>query len=132
MNKSDEIKKLLASFFKQVSAEQLEQARAVTGLGYLPRGSLQHLFDDQRFSLEDLVTLLLADSMVRQEELKIKSERIAELEALCSQQHRAIDQIANQSIRLRALIAKIDPEQDALSSFDILKNIASHVDKEQL
>jgi len=131
MNKSQEIKALLSSFFQQLSAEQMEQARAITGIGYLPRGTLHHLLDDQKYSLDDLVTFLLAESVHRQEELRLKSERIAELETFCAQQQRAIDDIANQSLKLRALIDRINPDSSDFSSFDVLKGIAKRVEGDQ-
>lgn len=128
MKKSEEIRSLLSSFFRQVSEDQLEQARAVTGIGYMPRGTLSHIVDDQRYSLEDLVTLLLADSLIRQELIQEKDERIAELENLCAQQQRAIDAIADQGLKLRSLLTRIDPQQEAVSAFDILKNVAQRVE----
>ena len=128
MNKISDVKALLSSFFGTISLDQIEQARAITGVGCLPRGTLSHLLDDQSYSLEDLVTLLLADTLVRQEDLKQKSERLAELETLCSYQQRAIDDIADQSLKLRALIANLDPDQAPLSSFDVLQSIAQKVE----
>ncbi|MEO9650171.1 MAG: hypothetical protein ABJ360_03645 [Roseobacter sp.] len=131
MKKLEEIKYMLSSFFRQVTPEQMDQARAKTGIGYIPRGTLNQLLDDQSYSIEDLVILLLADTVTRQKELENKSERLAQLETLCSRQQKAIDDIANQSFKLRSLVAKISPDQEAISSFDILKNVVQRVEDSQ-
>lgn len=128
MSRFTEIKTLLSSFFRQITPEKMEEARAITGIQHLPRGTLSHLLVDQSFSVEDLVTLLLADAAVRQGELESKSERLASLEALCSHQQKAIDDIANQSFKLRSIVAKLAPDQEAVSSFDILKSVAQRVE----
>lgn len=129
--KSKHIRALLTTFFDQVTEEQMQAARAKTGIGHLPRGVLNHLLDDQRYSVEDLVTLLIADAMVRQDTLREKSERLAALETHCADQQRAIDDIADQSLKLRALMSRLFPDQDPVAPFDILKNAALNVEPRQ-
>ncbi|MFK7764563.1 MAG: hypothetical protein AB8B62_14985 [Roseobacter sp.] len=128
MSKFTEIKSLLSSFFKQITPKKMEEARAITGIGHLPRGTLNQLLDDQPYSIEDLVTLLLADAVVRQGDLESKSERLASLETLWAHQQKAIDDIANQSFKLRSIVAKLAPDQEAVSSFDVLKSVAQRVE----
>lgn len=129
MNKSEEIKRLVASFAEQVTPERLQQARAISGIGHLPAGTLQDLLRDQSFSVDDLVAMLLSGWMIQGEELRRSGQRVAELEGICTHQKLAIDKIADQSTRLRLLVASISPNQQAVSSFDILKHIAVRVEE---
>jgi len=129
MEHSDEIKRLIASFAEQITPERLEEARAISGIGFMPAGTLDVLLKDHDFSVDDLVTLLLSGWMLQGEELKQQLNRVSELEDLCSHQQQAIDKIADQSTRLRSLVAKISPENEALSSFDMLKGIAQRVER---
>lgn len=129
MDKPEEIKRLVASFAEQVTPERLQQARAISGMGHLPGGTLQDLLKDHCLSVDDLVAMLLSGWMIQGEELRRSGRRVAELEDLCMHQKRAIDKIADQSTRLRSLIAAVSPNTQAVSSFGILKDIAVSVEK---
>jgi hypothetical protein len=129
MKNTEEIQALLSSFFDQVTPEKVEQARQVTGIAQLPRGTLAQLLASQSYGAEDLVTLLLADAMVRQEALSNETARADQLEHLCRQQRQAIDNIADQSLKLRRLIAPLLPDGEQVSAFDMLKDIAARTDK---
>ena len=132
MDKPEEIKRLVASFAEQVTPESLQQARSISGIGHLPAGTLQDLLKDHCLSVDDLVAMLLSGWMIQGEELRRSGQRIAELEDLCTHQKLAIDKIADQSIRLRSLVAAISPNTVAVSSFDILKNIVVRVEENGL
>lgn len=129
MDKSDEIKRLIASFAEQATPERWEEIRAITGIGRLPEGTLQDLLKDHGFSVDDIVAMLLSGWILQSEELRRSEKRVEELEGLCAHQKLAIDSIVDQTARLRSLVTSILPNRAAVSSFDILKDIAVSVEE---
>jgi hypothetical protein len=129
MKNAEEIQALLATFFDQVTPEKVQQAREVTGIAQLAPGTLAQLLASRSYGAEDLITLLLADAMVRQEALNDEMARTEQLEKLCSHQRQAIDKIADQSLKLRRLIAPLLPDNEQVSSFDMLKDIVERTDR---
>lgn len=116
---------LLAALSDQLTEESVAEARKRCGIAHMQRGVLTELIKDQPFSVEDIVTVLMSGWVLQSEEIR----RLSELEDVCEQQRRAIDEIANQSLRLRALLGVIVPDEETVSPFDILKNVAARVEQ---
>lgn len=130
MSKPTDAQALLAALSDQLTTENIAEARRLGGIAHFERGALTDLIKDQAFCVEDIVTLLMSGWVVQADEIKRLNGRVAELENIRDQQCRAIDDIANQSLRLRSLLGSLLPDQEAVSSFDMLKNVAAGVDQD--
>lgn len=121
----DRHKTLLASLSAQLTPELLAEARGKGKIDYLPPGILTELTKGQPFTVEDIVTLVLAGWISQKEEIQDKEARISTLEYLCNHQQNSIDSIVNQTVLLRNLLGPVLPKKDRVSPVDILKEIAT-------
>lgn len=125
MKNFNDAKELVAGLSAQLSEERLAEVRSISGIGFLPAGSLSELVVDQPFSVEDIVTVLLSGWILQQEEIKLNAEKISELEDQGRQQQLAFDEVIEQATRLRLLLSSLVPDREAVSSVDLLKQIAA-------
>lgn len=125
MKNINDAKELVAGLSAQLSEERLAEVRSISGIGFLPAGSLSELIADQSFSVEDIVTVLLSGWILQQEEIKLNAEKISELEDQGRQQQLAFDEVIEQATRLRLLLSSLVPDREAVSSVDLLKQIAA-------
>ena len=125
MKEFTDAKRLVANLSAQLTKERLAEVRCLSGIGYMPPGSLEQSIEDETFSMEDIMTVLLSSSMLQTEEIKLKEQRISELEDLCNFQRKSINEIADQAIRLSFMVGSIFPNEAPVSPFDMLKKISS-------
>lgn len=125
MSDFDQVKQLVANLSVQLTEERMAEVRSLSGIGCLPPGSLTQIVEDQPFSIEDIVTVLLSGWILQTEEIKLNLERISELEDLFSLQKRSIDGIADQTTRLRVLLSSLSQDENPVSPVDMLKHIAA-------
>jgi hypothetical protein len=109
----------------QLTEDRLAEARRLSGVGFLPPGTLTELVQDEPFSVEDIVMMLLSGGVLQTEDIKLKAARISELEDLCNLQRQSIDGIADQATRLSFLVGSVFPNESPVSSLDMLKKIAA-------
>lgn len=128
MSNLNDAKKLLESLSRQLDQDRLAEMRRVSGVGYLPPGVLTDLVQDQPYSVEDIVTVLLSGWTIRSMESERSAQRISELEALCQEQQKAMDLIADQATRLRFLLNSVSPDDAHVSPIDMLKSIAARAE----
>lgn len=110
-----------AELTRGLTRSDLDVLRRKAKLDPLPDGSLIEALAEHGFSVEDLVTLLMAALVEKSEEATRHSREADRLKGLCREQMKAIDQIADQTARLKSVLAALDPDHQAGAAMDRLK-----------
>jgi hypothetical protein len=124
MSEHNPSRAVAAELTEGLTRADLDALRRRAGLEPLPEGSLAVALADHGFSVEDLVTLLMAALVEKTDEAGRQAREIDRLNGLCREQMRAMDQIADQAARLKSVLAAIDPDPSAGGAMERLKALA--------
>lgn len=109
MSQTNPSRTVAAELTQGLTRDDLEALRKRAGLESLPDGSLSRALAEHGFSVEDMVTLLMAALVEKSNEAKAKDDELHSLRELCHSQEKAIDQIYDQTVRLKSLLTAICP-----------------------
>jgi hypothetical protein len=124
MAEEDPSRTVAAELTRGLTRDDLDVLRRRAGLAPLPAGSLSSAVAEHGFSVEDLVTLLMAALVEKSDEAGRQAREIERLKGLCRDQMKAIDLIADQTARLKSVLAALDPNHPAGAAMDHLKALA--------
>jgi uncharacterized coiled-coil protein SlyX len=113
-----------AELTRGLTRDDLEALRQKAGLERLPEGSLADALSERGFSVEDLVTLLMAALVEKNLDVQTQAREIDRLNGLCREQRKAIDQIADQAGRLKSVLVSLDPDRARGGAMEHLKALA--------
>jgi hypothetical protein len=119
-------KTVAAELTRGLTRDDLDVLRRRAGLRSLPAGSLSSAVAEHGFSVEDLVTLLMAALVEKSDEAARHAREVERLKGLCREQMKAMDQIADQTTRLKSVLAALDPNQPAGAAMEHLKALAGN------
>ncbi|MFW5655703.1 MAG: hypothetical protein ACOCTP_02450 [Roseicyclus sp.] len=112
---------VVAELTRGLSHGDLDVLRRNAGLEHLPEGSLSAALAEHGFTVEDLVTLLMATLVEKSDQTARQAREIHRLNGLCRDQLKAMDRIADQTVRLRRVLAALDPQRPTARAMDQLK-----------
>lgn len=110
-----------AELTRNLTRDDLEALRQRAGLESLPEGSLADALVEHGFSVEDMVTLLMAALVEKSNEVRNQAREIERLDRLCREQVKAIDQFADQASRLKSVLTRLGPSRKSETVMDTLR-----------
>lgn len=123
MSDSHPSRTVAAELTRNLTRDDLEALRRRAGLESLPEGSLSDALVEHGFSVEDMVTLLMAALVEKSNEVRDQAREIDRLNRLCREQVRAIDQIADQTSRLKSVLKRFGSDARSESAMDNLRSL---------
>jgi hypothetical protein len=118
-----------AELTRGLTRDDLDALRRKAGLEPLPEGSLSDALLEHGFSVEDLVTLLMAALIEKNNDALEKAREIERLSGLVRDQTKAIDLIADQTARLKTVLLALDPKHRSMSAMERLKALVDSPDR---